>query len=474
MTRLPSTRRPLRAVDLGRTQFLMVFSKTLVYVTLLLIMVVQAFPLVWMILTSVKNQREVFTSFLPQRLDFSNFVRVWKAIDLPTHLLNSLYVTTLTVVIVVIVATLAGYVFARFNFRGKDWLFYIFIAAMMIPGQAILIPMFQFLKALGLLNTLTGLSLSYLGGAVAFSIFLMRAFFVSLPRELGDAAKMDGAGEWGVFWYIYLPLAKPGDRHRRHHPVDGHLERVHVLQHLHLQPRVQDHPGGALPGGRPLFDRLHRALLGADARADPDLHHLPHPAEAVHPGTDCRRGQRLSSDAHHPRRPLDPAGHASASSSPQLPLGFGGSWFVPYSAPGEEDARLLGAIEAAYDAGVRHFDTAGGYGDGHSEEIYGRFLEGRRERDLPRLQVEPDRDHRRRDDGRDRREPPAPQDRLYRPLLYPLAALGPRHAPAHGGARGGPPPGQDPRDRRQQLLGRADARRCRRSAGSTPTSSATT
>ncbi len=196
--------------DFGRSRFLMVFSKTLVYVTLILIMIVQAFPLVWMVLTSVKNQREVFSSFLPQRLDFSNFVRVWKAINLPQHLMNSLYVTTLTVVIVVIVATLAGYVFARFNFRGKDWLFYIFIAAMMIPGQAILIPMFQFLKAIGLLNTLTGLSLSYLGGAVAFSIFLMRAFFVSLPRELGDAAKMDGAGEWGVFRYIYLPLAKPG------------------------------------------------------------------------------------------------------------------------------------------------------------------------------------------------------------------------------------------------------------------------
>lgn len=62
----------------------------------------------------------------------------------------------------------------------------------------------------------------------------------------------------------------------------------------------------------------------------------------------------------------------------QLPLGFGGSWFVPYSAPGEEDARLLGAIEASFDAGVRHFDTGAGYGDGHSEEIYGRFLKGRR------------------------------------------------------------------------------------------------
>ena len=189
---------------------MMIFSRTLIYVTLIAIALIQAFPLAWMILTSVKNQREVFSSFLPSRLDFSNFVRVWNAIDLPRHLINSLYVTTLTVGIVVVVATLAGYVFARFHFRGRDLLFYTFIGAMMIPGQAILIPMFQFLKSMGLLNTLTGLSLSYLGGAVAFSIFLMRSFFLSLPSELGEAARIDGAGEFGVFWHVYLPLARPG------------------------------------------------------------------------------------------------------------------------------------------------------------------------------------------------------------------------------------------------------------------------
>src|SRR5262249_52078562 len=190
--------------------FMLVFTRTLVYVVLMLIVVVEAFPLAWMLLTSVKNQREVFSSFLPATLDFGNFSRVWVAIDLPTHMVNSLYVTALTVAIVAGVAACAGYAFARYDFRGRDILFYLFIGAMMIPGQAILIPMFQFLKGIGLLNTLTGLSLSYLGGATAFSIFLMRAFFVSLPRELGDAAKMDGAGEWGVFWYVYLPLAKPG------------------------------------------------------------------------------------------------------------------------------------------------------------------------------------------------------------------------------------------------------------------------
>lgn len=198
------------AIDVSQIQFTRIFLRTLIYVVLLLIMVVQAFPLVWLLLTSVKNQREVFSSFLPETLDFSNFQRVWVAIDLPTHLLNSLYVTGLTVVIVVFVATLAGYAFARYSFRGRDILFYIFIGAMMIPGQAILIPMFQFLKNIGLLNTLTGLSLSFLGGSVAFAIFLMRSFFISLPRELGEAARIDGASELGVFWHVYLPLARSG------------------------------------------------------------------------------------------------------------------------------------------------------------------------------------------------------------------------------------------------------------------------
>lgn len=185
-------------------------TRTLIYVILVLLVVVEAFPLVWMLLTSVKNAREVFGTFLPASLDFSNFGRVWVSFNLPRHLLNSLYVTTLTVSIVVVVSTMAGYAFARFHFMGKEMIFYAFMVAMMIPGQAILIPMFQFLKSTGLLNTLTGLSFSYLGGATAFAILLMRAFFLSLPKELAEAARVDGAGEFRIFWSIYLPLAKPG------------------------------------------------------------------------------------------------------------------------------------------------------------------------------------------------------------------------------------------------------------------------
>ena len=183
---------------------------TLTYAILIALSILMVFPLFWMVMTSLKNRREVFTTFWPKTIDWSNYGRVWDQMDLPVHLQNSLYVTGLNVAIVVVAATLAGYAFAKLKFPLRDWIFYIFLAAMMIPGQAILIPMFIFLKRIGLLNTRTGLSLSMTGGAIAFAIFIMRAFFRSLPSELGDAGKIDGCTEWGVFWRIFLPLSRPG------------------------------------------------------------------------------------------------------------------------------------------------------------------------------------------------------------------------------------------------------------------------
>ncbi len=194
----------------GKRNVRKILAAAITYIILTLLAVFLAFPLVWMLLTSFKRQREVFSSFWPKTLDFSNYQRVWTTLDLPRHLANSAYVTLLTVTIVVVVATLAGYAFARYQFRGRDMIFYIFLGAMMIPSQAILIPMFTFLRNIGLLNNLTGLSLSFLGGSVAFAIFLMRAFFRTLPSELGDAALIDGCTQFGVFRHVYLPLARAG------------------------------------------------------------------------------------------------------------------------------------------------------------------------------------------------------------------------------------------------------------------------
>jgi ABC-type glycerol-3-phosphate transport system permease component len=186
------------------------FTRTLIYVILTLIAIVEAFPLLWMLVTSVKDSHEVFNTILPAEIKWQNFPRVWVAMNFPVHLGNSLYVTSLTVALVVALATPAAYAFARYKFPGRELVFYAFIGAMMIPPQAILIPMFQFLRSLHLLNSLTGLALSYVGGGVAFAIFLMRTFFLSLPGELGDSARIDGCNDFQVFWHIYLPLARPG------------------------------------------------------------------------------------------------------------------------------------------------------------------------------------------------------------------------------------------------------------------------
>jgi ABC-type glycerol-3-phosphate transport system permease component len=168
------------------------------------------FPVVWMIITSVKNSREVFDSFLPKTLDLTNFPRVWEVMTFPRQFMNSIFVTAATVLIVVCVATLTGYAFARLVFPGRDIIFYIFLGSMMIPPQVILIPMFIFVRDIQLLNTLPGLVVSYLGGSIPFSMFLMRAFFKTLPSELADSARIDGCSEWRVFWNVYLPLARPG------------------------------------------------------------------------------------------------------------------------------------------------------------------------------------------------------------------------------------------------------------------------
>lgn len=207
-----STKSSLRGFRgaIATTAWPVIFTRTLIYVILVTIAIVEAFPLIWMIITSVKDSHEVFNTLLPSQIKWQNFPRVWFAMNFPVHLCNSLYVTSLTVALVVALSTPAAYAFARYKFPGRELIFYGFVGAMMIPPQAILIPMFQFLKSLHLLNSLTGLALSYVGGGVAFAIFLMRTFFLSLPGELGESARIDGCNDFQVFWHIYLPLARPG------------------------------------------------------------------------------------------------------------------------------------------------------------------------------------------------------------------------------------------------------------------------
>ena len=289
---MSSTRSARRAV--AQARWGLTFTRTLIYVILVTIAIMQAFPLIWMIVTSVKDSHEVFNTVLPTEIKWQNFPRVWFAMNFPVHLGNSLYVTSLTVALVVAFATPAAYAFARYRFPGREVVFYTFIGAMMIPPQAILIPMFQFLKTLHLLNSLTGLALSYVGGGVAFAVFLMRTFFLSLPGELGEL----GADRWlqrlsGVL--AHLPAAS-ACRHGYgcDHSIAVYVERVHVRQHADHLSRQEDGAVGGVSGGRTIWNRLHRAVLRVDHRACPGRHHLSRLAAAVYQRPDRWRAERLS------------------------------------------------------------------------------------------------------------------------------------------------------------------------------------
>jgi multiple sugar transport system permease protein len=167
-------------------------------------------PFVWMVLTSLKRDIEVFgsDSWFPQVIQWSNYVKVWVGENsMFTYYGNSILVAVPRVLGDLVSASMAGYAFARFKFRGRDALFLLYIATSIVPLQLLLIPRFMMFKELGLYNTLLALILP--GMFTILGTFLLRQYFIGLPPELAEAARLDGANEWKIFTRIYVPLAKP-------------------------------------------------------------------------------------------------------------------------------------------------------------------------------------------------------------------------------------------------------------------------
>jgi multiple sugar transport system permease protein len=168
------------------------------------------FPFLWMITTSLKGQQEVYIyppTLFPKELHWENFTHVLDTVPFLRFYLNSVIVTTLITISKVITASLAGYVFARIEFPGRNVIFYMYLATLIIPEQVTVIPLFLLITRLGWIDTYQGLIVPFL--ADAFAVFFLRQFFISLPRELEDAARIDGASRLQILSKIILPLAKP-------------------------------------------------------------------------------------------------------------------------------------------------------------------------------------------------------------------------------------------------------------------------
>lgn len=181
------------------------------YTILILLTLSSIFPLVWMILMSLKERSETYSgSFIPQKVTLSAYAFVFQTMKMNLYMWNSIKITLATVAVVVFLSTLSGYAFARVEFRGKQLIFLVLLSTLMLPATVLIIPLFLQLRDMGLIDNQIGLILAYIGGGLPFSMFLMRSFFQTLPAELVDAGRIDGASEFGIFWLIMLPLAKPG------------------------------------------------------------------------------------------------------------------------------------------------------------------------------------------------------------------------------------------------------------------------
>ncbi|MDQ0340555.1 multiple sugar transport system permease protein [Caldalkalibacillus uzonensis] len=185
-------------------------SHVIKYIILSIISLLMIIPLIWMMLTSLKEPARVFTQFFPWPIRWENYVEVLANTVFLRQYLNSIYIGIVVTVGTIIFSSMAGYAFARLNFFGRDFAFLLLLSMMMIPPEVTIIPLFLFMRELGWINTHIPLILLPIFGAPgAFGVFLMRQFFLTIPKELEEAAKIDGCSRWKVYWRLMLPLAVP-------------------------------------------------------------------------------------------------------------------------------------------------------------------------------------------------------------------------------------------------------------------------
>ncbi|WP_411576899.1 ABC transporter permease subunit [Streptomyces sp. SCSIO ZS0520] len=169
-------------------------------------------PLAWAVMTSFKSDNDIFASpwSLPDRLHFDNWSRAWGQAHMGEYFLNTIMVVACSLVGTLVLGSMVAYVLARFEFPGRQFLYYLFVGGMSFPIMLALVPLFYVMNNLALLNTLHGLVLAYIAYSLPFTVFFLTAFFRTLPSSVAEAAFVDGASHTRTFFQIMLPMAKPG------------------------------------------------------------------------------------------------------------------------------------------------------------------------------------------------------------------------------------------------------------------------
>ncbi|WP_051231203.1 carbohydrate ABC transporter permease [Kaistia adipata] len=183
-----------------------------IYAALVIVLFQTLYPLIWVLFGSLKTKPELINNVWgpPSSLVFENYVQAWQMADMGNRIFNSVTVTVLSLAILIVVVTPCAYALARLRFPGRGVITGLVVGSMLVPPQVLAIPLFMVARDLGIINSTVGISFIYAAAIMPLSIFIMRSFFLSLPFDLEDAARVDGAGRVAILVRIMLPLARPG------------------------------------------------------------------------------------------------------------------------------------------------------------------------------------------------------------------------------------------------------------------------
>jgi ABC-type glycerol-3-phosphate transport system permease component len=182
-----------------------------VYVLLAAFAVWFIYPLYWAAVSALKDSAEIFTNpwGLPSKLMIGNLIGAWILGGFARAYINSGILTSATTVVVIILSSMISYCLSRFNFRLRNAMFYLIVSGYMIPPIAVLIPLYFMLKSMNLIDSLLGVFLAYVGLDLPIPVLIMRSYMATIPRELDEAAVIDGASPWYVFWRVIFPISRP-------------------------------------------------------------------------------------------------------------------------------------------------------------------------------------------------------------------------------------------------------------------------
>lgn len=186
------------------------FGTILLYAVLIILIIITLMPLIWMLSSSLKLDKDVFSvpiQWIPKEPQWSNYSRIWEKINFGQYTFNSMKLSVIITVIQVFTSCFAAYGFAKCKFKGRNALFMAYVATIAIPWQVYMLPQFLEMRMLGLNNTHLGYIL--MQSFIAFGVFLIRQSYMSIPDELLEAARIDGLSEYGIFFRIILPLSGP-------------------------------------------------------------------------------------------------------------------------------------------------------------------------------------------------------------------------------------------------------------------------